>query len=184
MGNVKRRSPTSLVMAVAAACMLGGACGYSLAGRGSFLPDYIETVGIPVFANNTPFFEVEQVLTSEVRSEFIGRGSYRVVPETTGVDAVLEGTINSIRVMPASFTDQQQASRYVFALRASLSFRDLKTDEVLWANQNLVFTEEYDVATGGGALDASAFFGQQSNAVERLAGDFAKTVVSAILEAF
>ena len=184
MVNGRHRWPTSLVMAVAVTCMLGGACGYSLAGRGSFLPDYIEAIGIPVFSNSTPFFEVEQLLTREVRSEFIGRGRYRVVPETTGVDAVLEGTINSIQVTPASFTDQQQASRYVFALRASLSFRDLKTAEVLWANQNLVFTEEYEVATGGGALDASAFFGQESNAVERLAGDFAKTVVSAILEAF
>ena len=184
MVNVKRRLPTSLVMAVAVACMLGGACGYSLAGRGSFLPDYIETVGIPVFTNNTSFFEVEQLLTRQVRSEFIGRGSYRVVPEATGVDAVLDGTISSIQITPASFTDQQQASRYVFTLRANMSFRDLKTDEVLWANQNLAFTEEYEVATGGGALDVSAFFGQQSNAVERLAGDFAKTVVSAILEAF
>lgn len=171
-------------MTIVAVCLLSGACGYSLAGRGSFLPDYIETIGVPWFANNTSFFEVEQLLTREVRSELIGRGNYRVVPESTNVDAVLEGAISSIQFVPASFTSQQQVSRYVFTLTARISFRDLRTDEVLWENPSLVFTEEYEVATGGGALDVSAFFGQQSNALERIAGDFAKTVVSAILEAF
>ena len=38
------------------------ACGYSLAGRGSFLPDYIRTIGIPLFQNRTPF-TVEQLAT-------------------------------------------------------------------------------------------------------------------------
>ena len=183
MVNVMSKVSSALITIVVV-CLLSGACGYSLSGRGSFLPDYIETIGVPSFANNTAFFEVEQLLTREVRSELIGRGSYRVVPETTSVDAVLEGTINSIQFVPASFTSQQQASRYVFTLSARISFRDLRTDEVLWENPSLLFTEEYEVATGGGALDPSAFFGQRSNALERIAGDFAETVVSSILEAF
>ncbi len=62
--------------------------------------------------------------------------------------------------------------------------RDLRTEEAIWENASLVFTEEYDVATGGGALDASAFFGQDTNALERMASDFGTTVVTSILEAF
>jgi len=164
--------------------VLTAACGYSLAGRGSFLPEYIETIGIPLFMNNTSFFEVEQLLTQSVRSEFIGRGNYQVVPDATGVDAVLEGRIVSIRLRPSSFTDQQQASRYTFTLTARIIMRDLQADEIIWENQALIFTEEYDVATGGGALNASAFFGQDTNALERMAREFATTVVSSILEAF
>lgn len=40
--------------------------------------------------------------------------------------------------------------------------------------------------TSGGAtaLDPAAFFGQSSNAVERMATDFARSIVTAILEAF
>ena len=42
-----------------------------------------------------------------------------------------------------------------------------------------------DLSTnGGGALDASAFFGQDTNALERMASDFGTTVVTSILEAF
>ena len=164
---------------------LSSGCGYALAGRGSFLPDYIETIGIPMFENNTAVFEVEQLLTQQVRQVFIGRGQYRVVAETTDVDAVLRGTIRTISIQPASFTGDQQASRYVFTLTARVEFRDMTTDDVLWENPALVFRDEYEVASGGGATPSvSAFFGQRSNAVERVAVDFAETVVSSILEAF
>ena len=55
-------------------------CGYALAGRGSFLPDYIRVVGIPQLVNNSAFFQVEQILTEKIRTEFIGRGRYTVIP--------------------------------------------------------------------------------------------------------
>ena len=176
---------TCAALAVVLACASHAACGYTLAGRGSFLPDYIQTIGIPLFDNDTSAFEVEQIVTQEVRQEFIGRGRYRVLPDTTGVDAVLEGAIRNIRIAPASFTDDQQASRYVFTLTARIAFTDLTTNEVLWQNPSLQFSDEYEVASGGGDVQSvSAFFGQRSNAVERIAQDFAETVVSSILEAF
>jgi len=160
-------------------------CGYALSGRGSFLPDYIETVGIPMFDNGTSVFDVEQLLTEQVRQVFIGRGRYRVVSDEIAVDAVLEGSIDDINIVPASFSSDQQASRYIFTLTASIVFRDLTTDEVLWENPRLVFNDEYEVTSGGGNISSvSAFFGQRSNAVERVAQDFAQTVVSSILEAF
>lgn len=175
----------SALIVVLLACLSSSGCGYALVGGGSFLPDYIETVGIPLFENGTSVFEVEQIVTQEVRQEFIGRGRYRVVAETDEVDAVLIGSIDNIEIAPASFSDDQQASRFVFTLTAGIQFTDLTTDEVLWENPRLVFSDEYDVASGGGDVESvSAFFGQRSNAVERIAQDFAETVVSSILEAF
>ena len=181
--RVAGRCGAALLAAALSLPMTG--CGYSLAGRGSFLPDYIETIGVPLFGNLTPFFEIEQLVTQMVRSEFIGRGNYRVRPDASDADAVLEGVINNITILPASFTDQQQASRYTFTMTATIVFRDLQANEVIWENASLVFRDEYDVTTGGDSvLDPSAFFGQESNAVERVAADFAVTVVSSILEAF
>jgi len=179
-----RRTLVAAALALSTAIPTAG-CGYALAGRGSFLPDYIETIGIPMFENDTAAFEVEQLLTQQVREQFIGRGQYRVVPETLDVDAILEGTIRNISIQPASFNADQQASRYVFTLTARIAFRDMTTDEVLWQNPALVFSEEYEVASGGGLVPSvSSFFGQRSNAVERVAREFAETVVSSILEAF
>jgi len=161
------------------------ACGYSLAGRGSFLPATIKTIGIPDFTNATPFYQVDQVVTEKVRSEFIGRGKYKVLPQAEGVDAVLVGQITSLGVAPSAFNEQQQATRYVITVTARIEFRDAKADKVLWQNPSLVFREDYDVASNATSVtDPTAFFGQQANALERVSADFARSVVSAILEAF
>ena len=189
--NMYRRAYRHRAIAAAAAIAMAGGgvlaagCGYTLAGRGSFLPDYIETVAIPTFENRTAVFEVEQLLTQEVRTAFIGRGSYRVQTEISGADASLIGAITQIRIAPASFNADQQASRYIFTVRASIEFRDLTTGEVIWDNEELEFADEYDVASGAGDVTSpSTFFGQRNNTVERLASEFATTVVSSILEAF
>ncbi len=71
-GLAARRSSVSSRWRVASS-----GCGYALAGRGSFLPDYIRVVGIPAFENRSSFSQVEQVLTEKVRIEFIGRGKYQ-----------------------------------------------------------------------------------------------------------
>jgi len=169
-----------LVAAVASA-----SCGYTLAGRGTFMPETIQTIGIPDFGNRTPYLQVEQVLTQRVRSEFIGRGRYKVLSQATGVDAVLNAEISSVSITPASFNEEQQASRYVISVVVSAKLVESGTEKTLWENPSQTFREEYAITSGGtGPLDPAAFFGQGSNAVDRMATDFARSLVSAILEAF
>ncbi len=160
-------------------------CGYSLAGRGSFLPDYIRVVGIPALVNNSTFFQVEQILTEKIRTEFIGRGRYNVVPNVEGADAVVTGAVTSITVQPVGFTEQQLASRYVFTLTMRVEFTDARTTKVLWSNQALTFREEYELATRSNiALEGATFLSQERNSFDRIADDVARTVVTAIVEAF
>ena len=97
-----RRQLLALVPAVGAA-----GCGYTLAGRGSFLPDYIRTIGIPAFGNTTPYATVEQIFTEKVRIEFQSRGQYTVIPADTGADGVVRGTISGISAAPVGYTDAQ-----------------------------------------------------------------------------
>jgi hypothetical protein len=161
------------------------ACGYSLAGRGSFLPDYIMVVGIPQFENRSSFSQVEQVLTEKVRTEFIGRGKYRVIPDATGSDAVLTGEVLAIGVQPVGFTEQQLASRYLFTWTMKVAFTDSRTNEVLWSNDALTFRGEYELSTRGGVvIEGSQFVDQERSSVDRIATDVARSVVTSILEAF
>ena len=67
-------------------------------GRGSFLPAYIKTIGVPTFVNRTTVFNLETMLTQKVRAEFIGRGKYQILPEATGVDALLTGEITAVSI--------------------------------------------------------------------------------------
>ena len=55
---------------------------------------------------------------------------------------------------------------------------------MLWANPSLQFRDEYDVNANVAGADAAAFFRQDANALERLSKNFARSVVTSILEAF
>lgn len=159
-------------------------CGYSLAGRGTFLPANIRTIGVPTFTNHTTVFNLETLLTQKVRGELIGRGKYQILPQDTGVDAVLVGDVATVLITPASFNTQQLASRYTITIVANIQLRDVRENKVLWENSGLVFRQEYEAQSGQNALDPSAFFNQDLNALDRMTTDFARTIVSAILEAF
>jgi len=168
------------------AAMLSSGCGYALAGRGAFLPDTIKTIGIPAFTNRTTVFNLETVVTQKVRSEFIGRGRYKILPQSTDVDAILTGDILSANLAPVSFTTTQIASRYALTVSARIELRDARENKVLWENPSLIFRQEFEPQTGrtGNPQDVSAYFGQDANALERMSTDFARTIVSSILEAF
>jgi hypothetical protein len=169
---------------VVLAALSASACGYALAGTGSFLPDYIKTIGVPTFANRTTVFNLETQVTDKVRSEFIGRGRYEIVPDSLGVDALLTGEVSSVSIAPVSFTDQQLASRYIITMTARVELKDLRDNKILWDNPSLLFRQEYEAQSSIGITDPAAFFSQDLNALERLTTDFARTIVSAILEAF
>ena len=177
-------------LALSVVVVTSNGCGYALAGHGSFLPDYIKIIGIPAFANQTSYFDIAQILTDKVRTEFIGRGHYQIVPETTGADAVLVGTISGISIVPTAFSATQQASRYTITVTANIELRDSKENKVLWSNPAVIVRDEMD-ATGttvsndpAGVVDPAAFFNQETSAVQRVGDEFARSVVSAILEAF
>jgi hypothetical protein len=159
-------------------------CGYSLSGRGSFLPASIKTIGVPLFTNTTSLFEIEQRVTDKVRAELTGRGRWTVTPTREGVDALLTGEITAANLAPAAFNEQQQATRLVLTIVSRVELRDVKANKVIWSNPGMQFSETYEVTTAASALDASAFLRNDVNALDRLASEFARAVVSAMLEAF
>jgi Lipopolysaccharide-assembly len=159
-------------------------CGYALAGRGSFLPSYIRTIGVPTFANRTTIFNLETLLTEKVRAEFIGRGKYEILPESTGVDALLTGEVTGVSIAPSSFSTSQMASRYTLTMTARIELRDLRENKTLWENSSVFFREEYEATGATSVTDPTAFFQQDLNALDRMSAAFARTIVSAILEAF
>jgi hypothetical protein len=179
-----RRHVLGLAPIAGASVALAG-CGYALAGRGNTIPAHIQTLGVPMFGNRTPYSPMEQIFTEKVRVEFQSRGRYQVLPVDTGVDGVVRGEIINIGASPAGFNPNQQASRYRFTILVSVSFADVTQKKTIWENSALSFSDEYDLASAASAtLAAGAFIDQERAAVDRLSTDFARSVVSAILEAF
>jgi hypothetical protein len=176
--------PRVLIPIVCLVACAVSACGYALAGRGNSLPASITSVGIPDFVNRSTTPDIDRVLTSAVRTEWQGRGKYRVEPTDTGVDAVLRGTIVSVGLQPVAFTSANQVSRNVIIVTASIDFREVANDHVIWSNPAFQAREEYAVTTGVTPNDANALFTQNQNALSLLSRTFSRSVVSSIFEAF
>lgn len=154
-------------------------CGYTLVGRGAFLPEYIQTVAIPTFVNRTPIFEVEIRLTDAVATEFIGRGNFRVIGDATDADAVLRGEITGFNSRPVQLDVQDQARQYQITITAAVTFTDLVQNEVLFTNNSFLFRGDYLLQEEPGA-----FFDISNIAIDLIAEEFARSVVSSILEGF
>ena len=173
------------VALVVAAAVAASSCGYALAGRGSFLPQDIRVVGIPLLENRTTHQRVEQKITEKIRSEFINRGKYTIVYTTGGADAVLTGAITNINVQAVGLTDQQIASRYLFTVTMRVQFTDSRNSQVLWSNDALTFSQEYELPTRRtGQTEGSVLLEEEGPALERLSNDLGRSVVTSILEAF
>ena len=182
MRGIGRRGFVAALLGSAGLASAG--CGYTLAGRGNFLPSYIRVIGIPMFGNTTSVYDMEQQITQRVRSEFLGRGRYQVIALTDGADALLNGTITGVSLAPSGFDQNNQATRYTIRVNLKVEFRDVKANKVIWENPSLEIVAEYDLTTGVGATDASAFLGQNRTAADRIAETVARRTVSSILEAF
>lgn len=171
-----RWAPAVLLFAVTVGTT--ASCGYSLIGTGSFLPEYIQTVAIPTFGNTTSRFEVEVRITDAVTREFVSRGNFTMVADSQGADAELTGTITMFTITPIGLA-QEEATNFLVQIRAQVNFRDLVQNRVLYSNNAFLFRQQFEIES-----DPNAFFDVSNVAVDEIAEEFARTVVSSILEGF
>jgi hypothetical protein len=118
-----------------------------------------------------------------VIEELLRRGRFDVVQEAAGVDAVVDGELVSYVAVPVGFADEggdrTQPNRYSVTLTARVRYAKPSEKDAIWENEAFAFRDEYDVSE-----DPSAFFHQEEEALERLATQFARSLVAAMLEAF
>ncbi|MFZ0198035.1 MAG: LptE family protein [Candidatus Sulfotelmatobacter sp.] len=155
-------------------------CGYHTAGHATQLPENVKTIAIPAFVNVTTTYRIEQMLTASVVREFTTRTHYHILndPGETA-DATLLGTVLSTSSTPLTYnsaTGQAASVLVVVSMKVSLTDRQGK---VLYQNPSYIFREQYEVSQ-----DLATFFEEDTPAFHRLSQDFARTLVSNILEGF
>src|SRR5262245_29333405 len=153
-------------------------CGYKPAGKGKSLPANIKTIAIPVFQNSSLKYRVEQRFTQAVINEVLKRArALRVVTNQDDADAVLNGDIRSFHLGRAIHDDRGRTRVWDVRISVSVVVRDLKTHKILFQNPRMRFDGEYELSD-----DPQSFFNEENPAVERIAKDFAQTIVSTIME--
>lgn len=153
---------------------------YKPAGRGEYLPRHIRTLAIPPFQNPSLRFKVEQRFTSAIIDETLRRArSLNVTSTPADADAVMLGTIRSFSIRPVLLDDLGRARIFEVTINVALTVRDQVKNKIIFDNQNYIFKGEYEISG-----DPKTFFTEEGPAVDRIARDFAKSVMTTILEGF
>jgi outer membrane lipopolysaccharide assembly protein LptE/RlpB len=166
---------TALLVLVA----LTTGCGYHTTARNSSFPQ-VHTLAVPMFTNSTQAYRIEQILTSSVVRELTTRTQYKIVhEESSDADATLKGFVVSLQTAPVTYDSVTgRASTSMVTVSIKVTMTD-KHGKVLFENPNYIFREEYQISS-----QVSSFFEEETPALDRLSRDFARSLVSTIMEGF
>lgn len=168
------------IPALTLGCVFLAGCGYHPAGSPALLPSTVHTLAVPVFRNNTQSYHTEVAFTQAVIQELSNRTSYRLITDKADhADATLEGAITGFQVNPLTYNSRTgQSSSFLITIRARVKLVD-RNNNVLYDNPSYLFRQQYETTQ-----DLASFIQEDNPAVQRLARDFAQSVVSDILESF
>jgi outer membrane lipopolysaccharide assembly protein LptE/RlpB len=155
-------------------------CGYHQAGSATHIPANIRTLAVPIFTTRAQAFRTEMTFTQATIRELNARTKYSIInTESPDADATLTGTILSQTVAPLTYDAATgQSSSYLLSITAKVVLT-AHDGHVLYENDSLLFREQYQ-----STQDLSGFIQEDNAAVNRVAKDFAQTIVSDMLESF
>ncbi len=181
MSFERKRGASLHTCFVAGFCLLSFpallACGYHLQGRGGALPPAIKTMAVIPFDRQIPVMELDQRVTEAVTRELVQRARIKVQSTSAGADAVLTGTLTAYAASPVSYdpvTGLANRFRVMMAARVTVTGSEGK---VLFKSDGFMFEELYERS----ALP-SASISDEAVAYDVIARDFARSLVSAIME--
>ena len=153
-------------------------CGYHLRGTGTFLPEHIRRITIPMFKNQTTRFQLDLKLTQAVIDEIVARGKVEISGDSAAADAILVGEILSFEAIPIAFGAEATADRYNIVVSTRIVLRDLVNNKVIYSNPNHSYQYEFQVPEG------SDFESVETEALDKLAERYARSLVITMLEGF
>lgn len=157
-----------------------GGCGYHVSGHTDMMPSTIHTIYVPAWRNGTVKYKLTDLIPEDITREFIAKTRYRVVNQPDGADAILTGTILRYNANPAIFDPATaRASVVDFEVALAAKLVEKSTGKTLWENTYLSFRQRYEIASA-----STTYFDESDPAVQRLARDVARNIVSAILSNF
>ena len=165
-----------------AVCLLALAltgCGYHVAGHADLLPKNIKTIAVPAFGNVTIRYKLADRLAMQVTREFIERTHYAVVPDPKNADAVLTGAVVNFVSYPTTFDPVTSRASGVQAIVYLQLLLTDKAGKVLFNRPGMEIRERYQIS-----VDPATYFDESGPAMDRLARDVSRSVVSAVLEKF
>jgi len=155
-------------------------CGYHVAGKTDLLPKTIKIVAVKPFGNVTIRYKLADQLPADIGREFISRTRYKVVADPNAADAILSGAIVNFSSFPTTYDPvTSRATGVQIIVNVQLSLIERATGKVLFNRPNMEIRQRYEIS-----VNPSTYSDESGPAMDRLARDVARSVVSAVLENF
>jgi len=167
----------ALACVLAAVSLIG--CGYQVAGTMDSLPKTIHTIAIPQTKNTTIQYKLSDLLTAYVGREFLSRTRYKIVPNPADADAVLSMAVVNFVTYPTIFDPiAGRATGTQAIVTLNFTLRD-KAGATILTRPNFEVRQRYEIS-----IDPKQYLDETEPALQRLATDVSRSVVSAILNKF
>lgn len=161
-------------------CLTLSSCGYHVAGKADLVPKNVHTIAIPAFTNVTVRYKLTDHLPEAISREFISRTRYQIVNDADQADAVLRGSILNYIAYP-TIIDQQTGRASGLQVNVTLDVKlvERATGKVIFARPRFDAHQRYELS-----IAAGTYFDESNAALDRLARDLARDLVTSILENF
>ncbi len=173
---VRSHGRRKVVLVLSTVLLCCASCGYRVRSSVGSLPSGIQSLGVPTFKNLSSQYKVEQRITSAVLKEFSTRTRVPVNSDVSGPDAVLLGEIHGVSSTPVTFAANTFGSAFLVTVQLSVQLVRTKDKAVLWEDSSFLYRERYVLNS-----KVTDFFAEDNPALDRLARDFATSLVSTIL---
>lgn len=160
------------------ASLLLCSCGYHVAGTANPLPAEIHSIAVKPFSNVSTQYKLSDYLAEAVTRELNTRTRYKIIADPAKADAVLSGAVANV-IAGATVSDPIKGAtgaQLVVYIQFKLVDRNGK---VLIDRPNVEYRQQYEIS-----VDPRQYFDESQVAAQRVATDVARSIASAVLEAF
>lgn len=165
--------------AIALLAMGLAGCGYQMVGKVDSLPKTIHSIAVPTVRNATTQYKVTDLLGQYISREFISRTRYKVVVDPAEADAnLICNVVNFVSYPTVVDPTAGRATGVQAIMTLNVVLRD-KAGVILFNRPNFEVRERYEIS-----VDPAQYFDESEPAMQRLAQDVARTVVTAVLTKF
>jgi hypothetical protein len=152
-------------------------CGYRIADRLPSPSKIATTIAIPVLKNTTTTPRVEQILTRALIERFSENSTMNVSSEPQNGDFLFQGVVTSLNSSPILFGKEGFAHTFLLSIQTSVKITRKSDGKVILDQPSFLFRDQYQINP-----DVHQFFSEQNPAMERIARDFASSVVVLCME--
>ena len=150
------------------ACLSG--CGYHRLHRSAELPDWVRTIHVAPWENQSNELLLGAWITDELRQEFLRGGGLALSPLDQS-DVILKGKIVEVNTSGLSYIRYDQAVERRINARCEVSLVDRRTGKLLWNTADIVREEGFLVGR-----DVMSTEGLKEEALRKLSRDVAEIV--------